>query len=75
VAAGVVLAGKFATHGVILPPAVQAFVYDNDGNILTDGVWTYEWDAENRLWAMQITANAVSRWNAQPAGSNLSTTT
>ena len=34
--------------------------YDEDGNITNDGVWTYEWDAENRLVAMQTTADAVS---------------
>jgi RHS repeat-associated protein len=47
------------TRTAFLPQATQAFTYDEDGNITGDGVWTYEWDAENRLWAMQTTANAV----------------
>lgn len=43
-----------------LPQATQTMSYDEDGNILNDGVWTYEWDAENRLRAMQTTANAAA---------------
>jgi len=35
-----------------LPPATQTFTYDDDGNQLTDGVWSYTWDAENRLIQM-----------------------
>lgn len=27
----------------------EQFTYDNDGNLLTDGKFTYTWDAENRL--------------------------
>jgi RHS repeat-associated protein len=30
----------------------QAFTYDDDGNLLSDGLWTYLWDAENRLVRM-----------------------
>src|SRR6058998_1367789 len=37
------------TRTVLLPPATQSFTYDDDGNLLTDGVRSYTWDAENRL--------------------------
>ena len=30
----------------------EADTYDLDGNLLTDGAWTYTWDAENRLTSM-----------------------
>ncbi len=32
----------------------EEFEYDEDGNMTADGVWTYEWDGENRLKAMQM---------------------
>jgi RHS repeat-associated protein len=31
----------------------ESFTYDDDGNLTTDGTIRYEWDAENRLIAMQ----------------------
>ena len=31
------------------------FSYDTDGNMLSDGVWTYTWDGENRLTRMVST--------------------
>lgn len=27
----------------------EAFTYDGEGNLLSDGRWSYTWDAENRL--------------------------
>jgi YD repeat-containing protein len=38
---------------VFLPQTPEAPTYDLDGNTLTDGRWTYTWDAENRLTQMQ----------------------
>lgn len=38
----------------------QAFTYDADGNLLNDGVWTYVWDAENRLIRMDTAPGAVT---------------
>ena len=38
-----------------LPQTPEAFTYDADGNLLTDGRWNYTWDAENRL--IQMVAN------------------
>ncbi len=33
--------------------------YDADGNLLTNGVWSYEWDAENRLSAVYQNGSCV----------------
>ena len=33
----------------------QALVYDADGNLSFDGIWTYQWDGENRLTTMTMT--------------------
>ena len=41
------------TGEAFLPADPEIFVYDEDGNLLEDGHWTYEWDAENRLVAME----------------------
>jgi RHS repeat-associated protein len=30
----------------------ETFAYDLDGNLLSDGIWNYAWDAENRLVQM-----------------------
>ncbi|MEO5960089.1 MAG: RHS repeat-associated core domain-containing protein, partial [Opitutaceae bacterium] len=38
--------------------ALQNFTYDLDGNITSDGIWDYTWDAENRLILMETTADA-----------------
>ncbi len=37
-------------------PAEQAvtFTYDADGNMTSNGIWTYTWDAENRLVSAKI---------------------
>jgi RHS repeat-associated protein len=43
------------TGNVFLPQALEQFTYDVDGNLLTDGRWTYAWDGENRL--VSLTAN------------------
>jgi len=34
---------------VFVPRTPEAFSYDLDGNMTTDGRWDYTWDAENRL--------------------------
>ncbi|HOH41463.1 MAG TPA: RHS repeat-associated core domain-containing protein [Verrucomicrobiota bacterium] len=34
---------------VFVPKTPEAFNYDFDGNLTSDGRWTYTWDAENRL--------------------------
>jgi RHS repeat-associated protein len=38
----------------------ESFAYDFDGNLLGDGRWTYTWDAENRLIALETQTAAVT---------------
>jgi RHS repeat-associated protein len=40
----------------------EAFTYDADGNLTSDGLWTNHWDAENRLVGMESLSSV-------PAGS------
>ena len=39
---------------------LQTFTYDNDGNLISDGIADYQWDAENRLVRMETTVMARS---------------
>jgi RHS repeat-associated protein len=34
---------------IFVPRTQEAFTYDDDGNLTSDGRWNYTWDAENRL--------------------------
>ncbi len=43
----------------LMPKAVQAFAYDEDGNLTSDGIWDYSYDAENRLTAIQNRSEAI----------------
>ena len=45
------------TGHVFVPQTPETYTYDNDGNLLTDGRWTYTWDGWNRLVTM--TANVA----------------
>jgi YD repeat-containing protein len=36
----------------------ENYTYDADGNVLSDGRWTYAWDGENRLLSMTSLAGA-----------------
>jgi RHS repeat-associated protein len=50
------IAGTFTnTGGSVFPANGQALVYDADGNLSSDGIWSYHWDAENRLISMTMT--------------------
>lgn len=56
-------AGNTTNGGFAFPKNNQTLTYDLDGNLTFDGIWTYEWDAENRLKAMSMTntlANLVN---------------
>ena len=37
------------TGSLFIPQDPELFTYDPDGNLLTDGRFSYSWDAENRL--------------------------
>ena len=41
--------------GLVFPANNQTLAYDADGNLSFDGIWTYQWDGENRLVAMTMT--------------------
>ena len=43
-----------------MPPTPESFTYDTDGNMGTDGRWSYIWDAENRLAQMETVATAYN---------------
>ena len=49
-----------ATGHVFVAKTPEAFTYDSDGNLLSDGRFTYTWDAENRLIAAQTLTNLPS---------------
>jgi RHS repeat-associated protein len=36
-------------RSVIVPKATQTYTFDDDGNMLTNGKWTYTWNGENRM--------------------------
>ncbi|MCC6321133.1 MAG: RHS repeat-associated core domain-containing protein [Phycisphaerales bacterium] len=42
------------SYNVFLPETPETFSYDLSGNLTQDGIWDYEWDAENRLTAMSM---------------------
>lgn len=42
-----------------IPQQSQTLTYDDDGNLTSDGVWDYMWDAENRLIRMTSTSESV----------------
>jgi RHS repeat-associated protein len=47
--------GSVSNGGFAFPAYTQTNAYDADGNLTSDGIWTYEWDAENRLAALSMT--------------------
>jgi RHS repeat-associated protein len=50
------ISGTFTNKGGLLEPASsQVLTYDADGNLSSDSIWTYQWDAENRLISMTMT--------------------
>ena len=38
----------------------ESFIYDANGNLLSDGRWNYTWDAENRLVEVETNLSAAS---------------
>ena len=41
------------TGNLFVPRTPEVFTHDPDGNLTSDGRWTYTWDAENRLIRVQ----------------------
>ncbi len=50
------LGGSYLRNN-FLAQTPEAYTYDADGNLLTDGRWHYDWDAENRLVTMETIGN------------------
>lgn len=53
------LGGSFNRFSFV-PQTPESYSYDNDGNITSDGRWNYEWDAENRLTALETRSTAYA---------------
>lgn len=43
------------TREAFVTATPESFAYDDDGNLIADGRWSYTWDGENRLVAMETT--------------------
>ena len=48
------------TGKVYVAKSPEAFTYDDDGNMLSDGRFTYTWDGENRLASIETSDPAAS---------------
>lgn len=62
------------TGNVLVPKTPETFTYDADGNMTSDGRFTYTWDAENRMLTAESLTNAPSasrvrvEWTYLPDG-------
>jgi len=45
------------TGSIFVPATPEAYTFDADGNVTSDGRWNYSWDAENRLISMVAQAS------------------
>ena len=48
------------SRSAFVAKATEVFTYDADGNLTSDGRWTYTWDAENRLLSCETTSTAAA---------------
>ena len=55
------------TRSALVPKTPEIFAHDADGNLTADGQWSYSWDAENRLIAMETLVGAVAPNGPLPA--------
>ena len=61
-----VVSGSFTNNGnLLVPQTPQNFVYDADGNLVSDGLWTNVWNAENRL------VSSIESLTTVPAGGRM----
>lgn len=49
--------GQSVSGNIYLPPQLETFKYDADGNLTNDGRWIYIWDGENQLIQMTVNTN------------------
>lgn len=47
------------TRQAFVPQTPEALLYDTDGNLTLDARWSYVWDGENRMIAMETNPTAV----------------
>ena len=52
--------GGSTSGSVLLKEHPEVYAYDDDGNLTSDGRWTYVWDAENRLKRMETASSAYT---------------
>jgi RHS repeat-associated protein len=52
--------GGSEVRNQFVPASPEAYTYDEDGNLLSDGRWSYTWDAENRLKSMETVPTAYN---------------
>jgi len=48
------------TREVFVPASQEAFTHEADGNLISDARWTYTWDGENRLAAVETSQTAAN---------------
>jgi RHS repeat-associated protein len=70
-----VVSGSFTNNGnLLVPQTPQNFIYDADGNLVSDGLWTNVWNTENRLVCSTSLTNVPSggrmkeEWSYLPDG-------
>jgi RHS repeat-associated protein len=56
---------------ILLPQTPQVFLYDADGDLTNDGVFSYSWDAENRVTNMVSLSTVPTNAAVQEAWSYL----
>jgi RHS repeat-associated protein len=62
------------TGNVALAKSPESFIYDADGDLISDGLWTNTWNAENRLISMEnrttlpTSARVKEEWSYLPDG-------
>jgi YD repeat-containing protein len=65
---------RTSTYQVSQGATSKAFTYDANGNMTSDGMKTYEWDAENRLVAVKEGANTIASYTYNKDGLRTSKT-
>ena len=66
--------GNTNTGNLYFPQTPEQFIYDADGNLVSDGLWTNTWNAENRLIASESgagvppAARMKEEWSYLPDG-------
>jgi hypothetical protein len=61
------LPGWISTYRTLVLASEQTLTYDADGNLASDGLWTYRYDAENRLTRMRMHPH-VADWLLNKSG-------